>query len=246
MRSRLPRRPTYQTVKASIQRRLTEDGWKPGVRLPSERELVQEFGCARMTVHRALRELETEGLIERRQGSGSYVAELHSISNLLQVRDIREEIAERGHRHTTRVCSVGRERAGTDLADAMRLRRGTSVFRCRLVHLEDGVPMQYEDRHINPALAPDLLQCDFTHVTPDAVLREHAPLTQSEQVIEAALATAEQAELLDVPPGSPLLVVSRRTESQGEVASVARLYHPGTRYRLFGSFCVPGSAPRGA
>jgi GntR family histidine utilization transcriptional repressor len=241
MRSRLPRRPTYQTVKAAIQRRLMEGGWKPGARLPSERELVQEFGCARMTVHRALRELEVEGLIERRQGSGSYVAELHPISNLLQVRDIRDEIAERGHQHTTRVCSVGRERAGSELAEAMRLRRGTVVFRCRLVHLEDGVPIQYEDRHVNPALAPDLLQQDFTHVTLDTVLRGQAPLTQSEQVIEAALATPEQAELLDVLPGSPLLAVTRRTVSQGEVASVARLYHPGERYRLFGSFSVPGS-----
>jgi GntR family histidine utilization transcriptional repressor len=241
MRSRLPRRPTYQTVKAAIQRRLMEGGWKPGARLPSERELVQEFGCARMTVHRALRELEVEGLIERRQGSGSYVAELHPLSNVLQVRDIREEIAERGRLHTTRVCSVGRERAGTELAEAIRLRRGTVVFRCRLVHLEDGVPIQYEDRHVNPALAPDLLQQDFTHVTLDTVLRGQAPLTQSEQVIEAALATPEQAELLDVLPGSPLLVVTRRTVSQGEVASVARLYHPGERYRLFGSFSVPGS-----
>ena len=58
-----------------------------------------------MTVQRALRELEEEGLIERRQGSGSYVAELHPISNLLQVRDIHDEILERGHTHT-RVCAA--------------------------------------------------------------------------------------------------------------------------------------------
>ena len=70
----------YATVKASLRERIARGGWQPGVRLPSERELVQEFGCARMTVHRALRELEEEGLIERRQGSGSFVAELHPIS----------------------------------------------------------------------------------------------------------------------------------------------------------------------
>lgn len=239
MNARHKRPLSYETVKAAIHRRIADGGWQPGVRLPSERELVQRFGCARMTVHRALRELEAEGLIERRQGSGSYVAELHPISNLLQVRDIHEEIAERGHAHSTRVCGVTREKASAEVAAAMRLRKGTTVVRCQLVHMENGVPIQYEDRHVNPALAPDLLAQDFTTVTPTRVLFEHAPLTEAEQVVEAVLATAQQARLLAVPTGSALLLVSRRTVSQGQVASVARLYHPGARYRLAGSFAVP-------
>ena len=229
---------SYETVKTSIHQRIADGGWRPGVRLPSERELVLQFGCARMTVHRALRELEAEGLIERRQGSGSYVAELHPISNLLQVRDIHDEIAERGHTHTTRVCGITRERASADVAGAMRLRKGTAVFRCQLVHLENGVPIQFEDRHVNPALAPDLLRQDFSRVTPSRVLFEHAPLTEAEQVVEAVLATPEQGRLLDVPAASALLMVSRRTVSQGQVASIARLYHPGARYRLIGHFSV--------
>ena len=240
MTARRKRSLPYETVKNSIHQRIAEGGGQPGVRLPSERELVQQFGCARMTVHRALRELEAEGLIERRQGSGSYVAELHPISNLLQVRDIHDEIAERGHLHTTRVCGVTRERSTAEVATAMRLRKGTAVFRCQLVHMENGVPIQFEDRHVNPALAPDLLRQDFTQVTPSHVLFEHAPLTEAEQVVEAVLATSEQARLLDVPAGSALLMVSRRTVSQGRVASIARLYHPGSRYRLIGQFSAPG------
>jgi len=236
-----PRTLPYVTIKAALRERIAQGGWQPGVRLPSERELVQTFGCARMTVHRALRELEEEGLIERRQGSGSYVAELHPISNLLQVRDIHDEIVERGHVHSTAVFSIAREKASAAVATAMRLRKGAAVYRCRLLHFENGVPIQFEDRHVNPALAPDLLERDLSVVTPSAVLFEHAPLTEAEQVVEAVLATPEQARLLDVLPGSALLMVSRRTVSQGEVASVARLYHPGTRYRLIGSFSVPAA-----
>jgi len=228
----------FEEVKASIRQRIADGGWQPGMRLPSERELVQQFGCARMTVHRALRELDDEGLIERRQGSGSYVAQLHPISNLLQVRDIHEEIASRAHRHDTRVIAVVRERAGTEVAAAMRLRKGAPVFHVQLVHLENGVAIQLEDRHVNPALAPDFMARDFTQVTPSHVLFQHAPLTEAEQVIEAVLADAEQARLLDVPVASALLMVSRRTVSQGAVASVARLYHPGSRFRLLGSFSV--------
>lgn len=225
-------------MKASLKQRIAQGGWHPGTRLPSERELVQQFGCARMTVHRALRELEEEGLIERRQGSGSFVAELHPISNLLRVRDIADEIAERGHVHATRVCGLSQDLADAPLAAAMRLGVGAPVFRAQLVHLENGVPIQFEDRHVNPALAPDLLAHDFTRVTPSFVLFEHAPLTEAEQVVEAALATPALARLLEVAVGSALLMVSRRTVSQGTVASVARLYHPGARYRLVGSFSV--------
>jgi GntR family histidine utilization transcriptional repressor len=228
----------YEHVKASLRQRIAEGGWEPGVRLPSERELVQQFGCARMTVHRALRELEAEGLIERRQGSGSYVAQLHPISNLLRVRDIHDEIAERGHAHATRVIRAARVKAGAAVAAAMRLRKGAAVFRVQLVHVENGLPIQLEDRHVNPALAPDLLQRDLASVTPSHVLCEHAPLTEAEQVVEAVLATPEQARLLEVAPGSALLMVSRRTVSQGAVASVARLYHPGERFRLVGRFSV--------
>jgi len=233
-----PRTLPYATVKAALRERIAQGGWQPGVRLPSERELVQTFGCARMTVHRALRELEEEGLIERRQGSGSYVAELHPISNLLQVRDIHDEIRERGHQHTTRVCKVERKKADAPTSAAMRLPRGAPVVHVQLVHLESGVPIQLEDRHVNAALAPDLMRRDFTQVTPSFVLFEHAPLTEAEQVVEAVLANAEQARWLEVAEGSALLMVSRRTVSQGEVASVARLYHPGARYRLIGHFSV--------
>jgi GntR family histidine utilization transcriptional repressor len=233
-----PRTLPYEAIKASLRLRIADGGWQPGTRLPSERELVQQFGCARMTVHRALRELVDEGLIERRQGSGSYVAELHPISNLLQVRDIHDEIAERGHVHSTRVCRVAQTRAGAEIAAAMRLRKGAAVVRIELVHCENGVPIQLEDRHVNPALAPDLLAQDYTRVTPSHLLFEYAPLTEAEQVVEAVLADAEQAQRLDVAVGSALLMVSRRTVSQGAVASVARLYHPGARYRLVGRFSV--------
>jgi GntR family histidine utilization transcriptional repressor len=237
-RDSAPKTSPYATVKAALRERIAQGGWQAGTRLPSERELVQEFGCARMTVHRALRELEEEGLIERRQGSGSYVAELHPISNRLQVRDIHDEIRERGHAHAAKVCLAQRVPCDAALAAAMRLRKGTPVFHVRLVHLENGVPIQLEERHVNPALAPDLLERDLTSVTPSAVLFEYAPLTEAEQVVEAVLANRQQASLLDVPVGSALLMVSRRTVSQGAVASVARLYHPGSRYRLIGSFSV--------
>ena len=80
-------------------------GWQPGVRLPSERELEARFHCARLTVRRALQELQSEGLVIRRHGSGSYVADLVPISNILTIKDIHREIVDRGHRHDSRVLA---------------------------------------------------------------------------------------------------------------------------------------------
>lgn len=234
-------------VKAALKQRIAQGGWQPGTRPSPGRELVPELGCVRMTVHRALRELEEKGLIERPEGSGSFAAELHPISNLVRVRDIAEAIAERGHVHATREwrgCRVSRvsrvSRAAFDAGTASALRwvKGATVVRARLVHCENGVSIQFEDRHINPALAPEPLEHDFTGVTPSFLLFEPAPWIEAEQVVEAIVVTAEMARRLDVARGSALLMVSRRTMSQGAVTSVARHCHPGTRYRPVGRVSV--------
>jgi GntR family transcriptional regulator, histidine utilization repressor len=71
--------------------------------MPSEAELVAHFGVSRMTVNRALRELQAEGLVERVQGVGTFAAQLHRISSTLTIRDLQEEIEARGHRHHAEV-----------------------------------------------------------------------------------------------------------------------------------------------
>ena len=86
----------YARVKRHLLDGMARGDWPAGARLPSESELVAQFGLSRMTVNRALRELVQEGLIERVQGVGSFVAQLHRIASTLNVRDLHEEIAERG------------------------------------------------------------------------------------------------------------------------------------------------------
>ncbi|MBU3740448.1 MAG: GntR family transcriptional regulator [Rhodoferax sp.] len=114
--------PAYEQVKAFIKSRIHEGDWRPGDPVPSEAALQQQFGLSRMTVNRALRELVVEGLVSRTQGSGTVVAELHRISSTLAVRDLHDEIVERGHRHTARVLALGPVRAGTALAREFDLR----------------------------------------------------------------------------------------------------------------------------
>jgi GntR family histidine utilization transcriptional repressor len=174
--------------------------------------------------------------VTRIQGSGTRVAQLHRISSQLVIRDIHEEVAERGHVHTTRVIRAEREKAGAEVALSLGLRAGATVFHTVLIHMENGVPIQYEDRYVNPTAAPDYLDTDFTETSPTLHLLRHAPLTEASYSIEACLSTAPEAKALAIKRTEPCLVMMRRTVSGAHVASIARLVYPGTRYSFAGQF----------
>lgn len=228
--------PAYEQIKSHIRGHIASGAWRPDDPVPSEAALMAEFGLSRMTVNRALRELAAEGLVTRVKGSGTRVAALHPISSQLTLRDIHEEIAERGHVHGTRVMLAAEERAAVDVARQLGLRTGARVFHTILVHLENGVPIQYEDRHVNPAVAPDYLGVDFARVTPTHYLLEHAPLTEATYSVEARLPSSGEAKVLGIGKDEPCLVMRRRTVSGNRVASIARQVYPGSRYRFTGSF----------
>lgn len=226
----------YEQVKAFVKTRITSGSWKPGDAVPSETALMTQFSISRMTVNRALRELAAEGMVTRIQGSGTRVAELHRISSRLTIRDIKDEVVERGHNHTSRVLLVATEKATAALAKTLGLRAGAKVFHTVLVHLENAIPIQHEDRYVNPLAAPDFLQTDFTQLTPTHHLLTHAPLTDASYQIEACLPGKEIAKLLHIKPSEACLAITRRTVSGAHVASVARLVYPGTRYSFAGQF----------
>lgn len=228
--------PAYEQVKAWIRHHIAGGDWKPGDPVPSETALIAQFGVSRMTANRALRELAAEGLVTRVRGSGTRVAELHRISSRLAIRDIHEEVAERGHVHTARVLLAEEEKAGAELAASLGLRAGAKVFHTVIVHLENGVPIQYEDRYVNPAAAPGYLRTDFERESPTLHLLQHAPLTEASYCIEACLPSAEEAKLLGIKRSEACLTMKRRTVSGANVASVARLVYPGSRYSIAGQF----------
>ena len=229
-------KPAYEQVKDWVRGHIASGDWKPGDPVPSEAALMERFGVSRMTAHRSLRELATEGLVTRTQGSGTRVAELYRISSQLVIRDIHEEVAQRGHVHGTRVVLVAQEKAGAEVAGSLRLRKGARVFHSVLVHLENGVPIQHEDRYVNPQAAPDYLNTDFTRTSPTLHLLQHAPLTEASYTIEACLPTAQEARMLEMRSSEPCLAMMRRTVSGAHVASVARLLYPASRYSFTGQF----------
>ncbi|MFZ2989321.1 histidine utilization repressor [Ideonella sp.] len=226
----------YARVKQHLKERLAAGEWAPGVQMPSEAELVAQFQVSRMTVSRALKELQAEGLVERVQGVGTFAAALHKVSATLTLRNLHDEIAERGHQHSARVLRLARSTAGSALAAQLGLAEGAEVFHSQIVHSENGVPLQFEDRYVNPACAPDYLAQDFERLTPTQYLFDATALWRAQYAIEAAAATAEEARWLQIPRHEACLIVVRRTFSRDATITLARLVHPGSRYQLEGQF----------
>lgn len=230
----------YAKVKQMIVGRIGDGDWRPGDRLPSENELVRELGVSRMTVNRALRELSIEGVIVRAKGVGSFVAEAKPYAELLEVRNIADEIAQRGHRYRALVVQAATELATHKVAQALGIGSGAPVFHSVIVHHENDLPVQLEDRFVNPAAARDYLEHDFTLTTPNAVLSIAAPLTKAEHIVEAVLPTPWECRLLAISDVEPCLLIQRRTWSNEVSVSTARLLYPGARYRLRGQHTTGG------
>lgn len=231
--------PHYKRLKAYILDQVSSGKLRPGQRIPSEGDLVKTFAVSRMTANRALRELESEGAIVRVQGVGSFVSRSKTESTVLDIRSIADEIRERDQQYRCRVVQLSEEH-DLHCNAILGLPKNAAHFRSVLVHCADGVPVQLEDRRVNPAFAPDYLQQDFTRVTPNEHLMSVGSLQYAEHVFEAEIPTASAARLLNLRKSEPCIVLRRRTWSLGLVASFAVITSPSSRYRYKGVF---GSAP---
>ena len=110
------------------------------------------------------------------------------------------------------------------------------LFHSLIVHFENAVPIQVEDRWVNPACAPDYLAQDFATITPNEYLMAAAPLQGATYSIEALSAPRNIAEMLAIDMKQACLVLRRQTRSDGKIASIATMWHPGHRYQFAGSF----------
>ncbi|MBN7819228.1 histidine utilization repressor [Bowmanella yangjiangensis] len=224
----------YQQIKSHILQRIETGRWQEGDAVPSENQLAGEFGVSRMTARRALQELAEQGVLQRTQGAATCVAPLKSQSSMLQIRNIADEIRERQHNHSAQVIELAEIQADNALAAHFALPVGSQLYYSLICHWQDDEPLQLEQRFVNPALAPDYLEQDFSTLTPHEYLCTAAPLTEAEHKVEAMLADALSVQYLQLQVGAPCLRLHRTTWSRDGVVSHALLTHPGEKYQLGG------------
>lgn len=222
-------------IRAFLLARLLGGDWPAGHRVPSESELMAQFGASRMTVHGVLRELQALGYLERGAGVGSFVAEPKVHSSVISIADPADEIRSRQQAHALAV--VRTEQRALQATDGLAafLEAGAPVDHLLLLHLADGAPAILEDRLVNPAMMPGLLELDLARTSPFVALMRRYPFPDSRHRIRAVAATAEDAALLAIPPASPCLELTRTTFVTGRPVTHVRLLYPGDTAAISGS-----------
>lgn len=224
----------YLQIKKHILAKIESGQWQENDPVPSENKLAEDFLVSRMTARRALEELSQQGLLIRTKGAGTFVASLKSQGSMFEIRDIADEIRERGHVYQATQIKLDQVRATASIAISLDLPVGDLVAHSIIVHQENGKPMQLEERFVNSRLAPGYLSQDFNQTSPHEYLCRVAPLTEAQHTIEAISPSNQVCAWLKLSNQEPCLQLTRKTSSNSGVVSFAQIIYPGSSYRLSG------------
>ncbi|HEX2011981.1 MAG TPA: GntR family transcriptional regulator [Roseateles sp.] len=205
-----------------------------GGRLPPERELSERFEVARETLRRSLRELENDGLLERKQGAGTFVSG-QPVLKQPQLLSFSEEMQERGLTPSSELLSTRRIAAGAKLAQRLKIVPGSPVLELRRLRMANGEPMALETVYLSQALLPGLEPQDLARGSLYEVLERQfgIQIRSASQQIQATVLSEEEADVLDVPPFSPSLLIERLSMSSGgEIVEYAKSLYRADRYRF--------------
>ncbi len=207
----------------------------PHDRLPSERDLCLRYGISRITVRKALSTLTQEGLVYSTVGKGTYVAEPRYDEELQPLSSFTQDLERRGVRSTSQVLSATLVLADDELAERLNILRGAEVVRLHRLRLANDLPIAIQTAHLVHHLCHGLLHFDFSQRSLFEVLRSeyHLQLARTDTTIEAALATAEEARLLQLRrPAAVLISLQTTYLDHGDVIEFTRSVFHAERYKL--------------
>jgi GntR family transcriptional regulator len=204
-------------------------------RLPSERELSNQYHVSRMTARQALVELAREGTIYTRVGKGTFVAASKINQQLRALTGFSEDVRARGQRPSSRVLEAKVVPAPPDVTAALHLMPQAEVVLLARLRLADDLPLAVEKAYLSQARVPGLLEHDFSVESLYEVLENvfSFRLVFAEQTIEAALADQRELELLELTPPAAVLRMQRLTiASDGVPVEYVLSTYRGDCYRF--------------
>ncbi len=225
---------SYLQIEQEIGTRIETGEWRPGTRLPTERELAQQLGVSRMTLRQALGRLDQRGLLLRQQGRGTFVAAPKLTQSLSILSGFFEEMVHQGVVPSSRVLTREKVLAGHGLAQILQVRVGESLYRIVRVRLGGGEPLALATSFVPAGRVPGLLDRDLEASSIYRLMEEYgARPVRATQTLEPTLAREWEAEALGVPVGSPAMLVERTAwDADGRPVEYAKDLYRGDRSRF--------------
>lgn len=211
--------PLYQQIKALITQSLQSGEWKPGEMIPSEVELANRYKVSQGTVRKAIDELAADNLVMRRQGKGTFVATHHEARAHIRFLRLRPDEGV-PHYPESRFLEVKRLRAPADVARLLELKSGDAIIYIKRVQSFDGIPTIIEEQWLPGQL--------FKGLTAERLSEYKGPMyglfesefgtrmIRADEKVRAVVAGGEEAALLGVEPGTPLLSAERVSFTYGD------------------------------
>ncbi len=237
--------PLYLQLKQSLVAEIRAGRYRVHTRLPSERELSDQFHVSRMTARQALLELARDGVIYTRVGKGTFVAEPKIDQQLRRLTGFTQDMQSRGVRPKSRVLEAAVLPASPEQAAALRMMPNGEVIKLARLRLSEDMPLALETAYLPLVLCPNLLLHDFATESLYNVLESEygLKLVSAEQTIEASLANAHEAETLEMALPAAVLRIERLTcTADGTPVEYVRSAYRGDRYKFRSILQAGGSA----
>ena len=228
--------PRYYQLKEIIREKVVDGQWQPGSQIPSERELCEQYGISRMTARQSITELVNEGYLYRQQGTGTFVAQPKITQQLIQLTGFTEDMQARERRPTTRVLTTEMWPSDQNVAVKLRVKAGQRLFRVQRLRLADGAPLALETSLINFMGCEKLMDEDLEKFSLYNLLETKygVPPLEAEQELEAGLAQAEDAAVLKIAAGGPVLYIRRTTYTErSQPLEYVQSVYRGDKYRFY-------------
>jgi GntR family transcriptional regulator len=225
--------PRYLSVARALEEELRNGALGVGDRLPAERELCRQLRVSRVTIRRALAELRSRGLIESAGSRGWFVA-ARSVGETNVLVGFSDMARARGLRPSSRVLESATRPSALQEAEQLSLAPGALIFQLRRLRFLDDVAVGLEVTRIPIAVAPALAGTDFSQTSLYDELRTAGVIpTRADYDIQAVAADPDQATLLGVGPGAPLLCAQAVTfDQRAQPIELSRSLFLGDRYRF--------------
>jgi GntR family transcriptional regulator len=204
-------KPLYVQIQEFIAEKILTGELAPETRISSERELSQELGVSRMTARRAITELVNEGLLERRHGSGTFVAKPKVTYEAAELISYARALRARGAYVSRQLLEFSEVPASSRLAERLQVGIGHILYRVVLLYLANRIPVILERTFLSCERCPDLLEFNLekTDIFDIFTTSYHLNVTATDQNVEAVIASGEAAQQLRVAEGFPLLMLSK-------------------------------------